>query len=154
MFSYENLDRIADAYNPILAAAWLLLLGRAVLVRGWRTGLVHAGLGVGALLIAYGCMWLDDAYRLWPGFGLDYSTHTAVAFALGVTLFTMYRPGRAAVVLSLAGYFLLMLYQRYHSAGDIASTLLVLATPIYALAYASHRATGGSSGPDRLREPA
>lgn len=151
MLSYDTLDRIADAYNPSLAAVWLLLVGRAFLIRGWRVGLIHAGVGVGTLLVAYGFMWLDNAYRFWPALGLDYSTHAAVAFALGATIFTVSRPCRFAIVVSLAAYFLLMLYQQYHSVGDIISTLLALTVPVCVLACISQRAVNNSFKPKRSR---
>jgi len=48
-------------------------------------------------------------------------------------------------------YVLLVLYQQYHSVGDIISTLLVLAGPVCALAYASQAAADNSSGPKPLR---
>jgi hypothetical protein len=150
LLSYENLDRIADAYNPILAAVWLLLVCRTFLFRGWRAGLIQTGLGVGTLLIAYGLMWLDNAFGFWPALGLDYSTHTAVAFALGASIFAIARPCRLAVAVTLAAYVLLMLYQQYHSVGDIVSTLLVLAVPVCALAYALQAAADNSSRPKSL----
>jgi len=151
LLSYVTLDRIADAYNPILAAAWLLLVCRTFLIRGWRAGLIQTGLGIGTLLIAYGLMWLDNAFGFWPALGLDFSTHTAVAFALGATIFAMSRPCRLAVAVSFAAYVLLVLYQQYHSIGDIVSTLLVLAGPVCALVYASQAAVDNSSTPKLLR---
>jgi hypothetical protein len=154
LLSYETLDRIADAYSPILAAVWLLLVCRAFLILGWRAGLVQTGLGIGTLLIAYGLMWLDNLYRVWPALGLDYSTHTAVAFALATTVFTISRPCRLVVAATFAAYVLLMLYQQYHSIGDIASTLLVLAGPVCALAYALRVAANDSFKRKPLRDPA
>jgi hypothetical protein len=31
------------------------------------------------LLIGYGLMFLNNRFQIWPAFGLDYSTHTAVS---------------------------------------------------------------------------
>lgn len=129
----------------------LLLVCRAFVRRAWRIGLIQVGLGIGTLLIAYGLMWLDNAYRFWPVLGLDYSTHTAVAFALCTTIFTISRPLRLVVVASLAAYVLLMLYQQYHTVEDIASTLVVVAIPVCALAYALQRVANSSSKPSPLR---
>jgi hypothetical protein len=151
LLSYETLDRIADAYAPILALVVLLLVCRTFVLRSWRIGLIQAGLGIGTLLIAYGLMWLDNVYRFWPMLGLDYSTHTAVAFALGATLFTISRPLRLVAVASLAAYILLMLYQQYHTVGDIASTLVAVAIPVCTLAYALQRMADDGSKPNLLR---
>ena len=159
MLSYQVLDRLADAYNPALAVAWLLLVVHAGILRRWRAGLARLALGVCSLLVAYGVMWLDAAVGLWPSMGLDYSTHAAVALALCVVLWVLWRRMRIAVAVSLAAYCMLMLYQRYHTPGDIASTLFALAAPMAGIAWwlapstgpGPWEATGGSSQPEPPR---
>lgn len=136
MLSYENLDRIADAYNPLLGLMWLLLSGWAFARRGWRAGLASMGLGLATLIVAYGLMAIDNKLKLWSAMGLDYSTHTAVAFAVVATIVTIERRLRIALPLSLLAYCALMLYQRYHSVADMATTMAALTLPIGALAYA------------------
>ncbi len=132
--SYEQLDRIADAYIPALALIWLIACIATGRARGWQAGVARLLLGVLALVLVYGVAWLDERGALWPRFGLDYSTHTAVAAAVIVAITTAARRLRWLLALSFVGYCLLMLYQRYHTLGDIASTLAVLAVPLWGLA--------------------
>ncbi len=132
--SYEQLDRIADAYIPALALVWLvacIVTGRA---RGWPAGAARLLLGLLALALVYGVAWVDARGALWPRFGLDYSTHTAVAAAVIVAIATAAPRCWWPLALSFVAYGLLMLYQRYHTLGDIASTLAVLAVPLWGLA--------------------
>ncbi len=41
------------------------------------------------LVVAYTIMFVDNALLLWPQFNMDYSTHTAVALVLVITLWVM-----------------------------------------------------------------
>lgn len=126
--NYENLDTIADAYIPLLLAIYLGGLIR-ILYLDWpnyrRSGLTLL-FGSGSLLIAYGIMFLDNATGIWPSLGMDYSTHTAVAFALIFSISLLFPAKRLWLTGSLVAYILLMLYQRYHSLADILSTLLIV----------------------------
>lgn len=125
MPSYETLDTIADAYTPLLALAALVLLMSPLFAQRWQVLRVRISrLGAGAL-VAYGLMFLDNRLVIWPALGLDYSTHTAVALVLVMFLAAHSRKARLPGWLSLFAYLLLMLYQRYHTVGDIASTLAV-----------------------------
>jgi len=154
LLSYEFLDHLADAYNPVLAAAWLLLVGHALVFRRWRAALARVALGLGALLVAYGGMWLDDALGVWPSMGLDYSTHAAVALALCAALWVLARRSRIVVAVSLAAYCLLMVYQRYHTPADIASTLLVVAVPMAGVVWCLAPSTGfGRRVADKSLQP-
>ena len=133
MFSYQALDRVADAYNPLLGVAWLIVSVYPLFDRRWRVAGIRIGLGLAALLIAYGLMWLDSALSLWASLGLDYSTHTAVSLALAMSTVIIFPASRLPVAVSLLGYFGLMLYQRYHTPLDIISTSLVLCGPLVLL---------------------
>jgi len=131
MLSYETLDTIADAYIPLLALVCLALLVGALFKSQWRlTGLRF--LVICALLsIAYGLMWFDSQFKLWPLFGLDYSTHTAVALVLVVFLAANMTRLAAFWVGSLVLYALLMLYQGYHTVSDIVVTAFVVFIPAW-----------------------
>lgn len=128
MPSYETLDNIADAYNPVLFALSLIYA-----VFYFRRGDRLAGLkGILGLFICYFILWLDNQLRIWPQFALDYSTHTAVAFAF--TYFLLHKRDKnnsfsICLAVSLLAYFALMLYQQYHTLLDILSTLLII-TPL------------------------
>lgn len=130
MLSYETLDAIADAYNPLLATISLLLVVLHMFRAQWKpAGLGLAGFSAVAV-VAYGFMFLDNFWRVWPAFGLDYSTHTATA--LGLVMLLALQTGRLRVLWfgSLLCYVLLMVYQRYHTFADIATTALVVVIPL------------------------
>ena len=131
MISYETLDAIADAYIPMLAPACLALTLLS-LRHGQSNSAARGGLGLGtSLALAYSLMFIDEAFQIWPRFGLDYSTHTAVALAL-VSFLSINAPRIAKYWLaSLVAYAGLMQYQGYHSAADIISTAIVLGLPMW-----------------------
>jgi hypothetical protein len=130
MLSYEILDAIADAYNPALGVICFALIGRTLLARRWRlAGIQGLHVGVG-LVFAYGLTFLDNALGVWPHFGLDYSTHTAVACVLVVFLAVHARRLIWLWIGSLIAYIVLMLYQGYHGSLDIVTTAMVVAPPL------------------------
>lgn len=130
MFSYETLDKIADAYTPMLAIVSLAFIIVSVIRAQWRTaGLLLLTVTM-ILAIAYGLMFLDGRFDIWRTFGLDYSTHTAVALVL-VAFLAANNPQFAVFwVGSLMAYVLLMLYQGYHTVSDITVTAAVVVVPI------------------------
>lgn len=126
--SYETLDTIADSYIPLLLILFLGGLGRnAYLLWPNYRALIFSFLYLlGLLLISYGLMFFDNAVRLWPAFGLDYSTHTAVALSLVFALCTVFAGQWKWIAGSMLVYAGLMLYQEYHSLTDIFTTALVV----------------------------
>jgi len=114
---------IADIYTPVLL---LMALFSIVQVRGRALKLQMARL-IYAILVVYLWMFIDIYTGLWRLFALDYSTHSAIAFALAVVL------GRnksalfkASIALSLLLYGALMYSLNYHSWLDMASTVAVM----------------------------
>jgi len=71
-------------------------------------------------------MFLDAQLLIWPIFGLDYSTHTAVSLVMVIFLIISIKKFSFIWVGSLLCYISLMLYQGYHSTADILSTALVV----------------------------
>lgn len=147
MLSYEFLDNVADAYTPLLGIAWLALVARPAISRRWRQGFWRLAFGLSALAIACALMRADNASRWWPSMGLDYSTHAAVALALATAIGASSRWLRLPVALTVLAYFVLMLYQRYHTVADIASTSAAVAIPLAALAHALLDRVQAASGP-------
>lgn len=127
---------IADCYTPLLA-----LIALVRIVNGWREGKrAHAALLVCSVFIVYMWMYIDEQLQLWVRFGLDYSTHTAAAFAL-VVLICKDNSATYPHLLSasLFGYGVLMYVLDYHSWGDMISTLLVIAACLLAIIYSLDR---------------
>lgn len=126
--SYETLDAIADSYIPLLFFLLITVLLSTLykLWPNWKLVTAHLQFLMGLLVISYGLMFLDSVIGIWPHFGLDYSTHTAVALALVFSLCTLIPGKRMWLAISFVAYALLMLYQAYHSVADIVSTVFVV----------------------------
>lgn len=124
--TYETLDTIADAYTPIIALCCLGIILLSLQHNRKRCWLLGAALLCG-LVVAYGLMAIDQQCSLWPRWGLDYSTHTAVSLVLVIFLVvTTKHPWGLISIGSLSAYFLLMLYQKYHTVEDILTTAVVV----------------------------
>ena len=130
MPSYETLDTLADAYNPLLAAISLLLVVSRLLRAQWRPAALGLAGFAAVAVVAYGLMFLDTYWGVWPAFGLDYSTHTATALGLVMLLTLQTRTVPLLWFGSLLCYVLLMLYQRYHTLADIVTTAVVVVIPL------------------------
>ena len=130
MLSYQTLDAIADAYNPLLALIALTFIMKSVFQLQWKVSGIRLMAFIMIAIVAYGLMFLDHQYHLWHYWGLDYSTHTAVA--LGLVLLLSFISPRFVMLwmISFLGYALLMLYQRYHTVSDILTTGIAVSTPI------------------------
>lgn len=135
MTSFEVLDKVADAYTPLLGLVWLALVSQSAIPGRWRQALWRLAIGLCGLIVAYSLMWADSAFGLWASVKLDYSTHAAVAFVLAVAIGASSHKLRLVVAATLLAYLFLMLYQKYHTVADIASTLAVVAGLLAMLAY-------------------
>jgi hypothetical protein len=129
MLSYETLDAIADAYNPLLALIALAFIARSLFQSQWKVSGIRLMAFIMIAIVAYGLMFLDHQYHLWGYWELDYSTHSAVA--LGLVLLLSFISPRFVMLwtISFVGYALLMLYQRYHTVPDILTTGIVVSIP-------------------------
>ena len=127
MLDYQTLDSIADAYTPSLLATCLFLILQTLVQKNRRKATSQVTLLVYGISLTYGLMFLDHALQIWPSFKLDYSTHSAIALVLVAFLMEHLKSIRFFWLGSLMAYFLLMLYQQYHSVADIISTSLVMA---------------------------
>lgn len=124
--TYENLDRIADAFVPAQGVVALLLIAVQLPVRRFRVaGCLFVLFALG-LVLTYGMMFADNRFGFWPAFGLDYSTHAAVALMLTSVLVAALRRFAWLWLGLVLGYLGLCLYQRYHTVADIVTTALYL----------------------------
>lgn len=133
--SYETLDTIADAYTPLLLVLFLIGLG-VKLYRCWpnyREGVLYFGFLLVLLIVSYGFLFIDKVLGLWPAFGSDYSTHTAVALSLVFALCVLTPRYTKWIAGSMFAYAALMVYQQYHSVLDIVSTAAVIS--LFALLF-------------------
>ena len=131
MLSYQQVDFIADAYIPILLVAALILIFHKVYLGELGKAKSASLKLIVSIAWIYGLMVVDNIFKIWPYFALDYSTHTALALALISFLLTQpyaakTQQKRLMLCLSLIGYAALMLYQEYHSLSDIVTTCIVI----------------------------
>lgn len=132
MTQYEILDKIADSYNPILFLAYIVF-ATIYFRQGDKMAAVRGFLGI---LFCYFVLFVDTKLKVWESLGLDFSTHSAVALAL--VSFHIHKrklssPGFIGFTLSLLAYYLLELYQEYHTIGDIISTCLVIGPAMFGI---------------------
>ncbi len=127
VLSFKQLDYIADLYIPVL-----LLIVIGVWIRNcWDkkyqkviSQVVDLVIGV---LVVYGLRYIDILLGLFEKYGMDYSTHTAAALLLCGMIAFRFNALKRYVLISLILYFLLMVYQNYHSFSDIVVTSLWVA---------------------------
>jgi hypothetical protein len=135
MLSYQQLDAIADANNPLLGVVCALRLAWLLSRKQWAYSARMVVFFGCALIVAYGWEKIDLRLMLWPRIGLDYSTHTAVAVAVTYVIFLFWREARIVWLVWLLAYAVLMLWQRYHSVGDIVTTAVVVVMSLLPCAW-------------------
>lgn len=123
--TYQQLDAIADGVNPALAILTLILpfLVRPSSSHSRSLFFLGTAISMGTM---YFIGWLDKRLGIWPALELDYSSHTGFAVVLLVSLSTWNRRLIVPSALILFSYITLMLYQKYHSVADIATTAVVI----------------------------
>jgi hypothetical protein len=123
---YASWDRIADAVNPILGLI-TLALSLAIRRPGNPPRWAQLLLTLAAVASVYAIGWLDSRYALWAAAGMDFSTHAGVHVAIVASLWMIDRRlGIAGTVIALL-YGALIVYQKYHSLADVASTAFIIA---------------------------
>ncbi|MFT7052987.1 MAG: hypothetical protein ACJAU1_000538 [Psychromonas sp.] len=112
---------VADLYIPLLIFIWLFYLYKEATIRCAEIKVLLL-----SLLLVYSLMFADNYFDIWPIWGLDYSTHSAVALIFVVNLKWRNRMLLYLAPLSLCVYLCLMRLLNYHSFADTFSTVLVL----------------------------
>ncbi|HHS99970.1 MAG TPA: hypothetical protein ENK73_03850 [Thiomicrospira sp.] len=131
MLTYQQWDLIADSYIPVLATFTLVLLLQQSKQPGTKYGLINLFHLVLSIVFIYLMMFIDQTFELWPSFGLDYSTHTALALVFVIFIGLNNVKCCIASCLSMFMYAGLMIYQEYHSVLDILTTALVVVPVVY-----------------------
>lgn len=154
MLSYETLDAIADTCVPVLLLLSLVIVCKTAVQRNWRLCGNYLVTLFGFALVAYGIMFIDLRFQLWPALGLDYSTHTATSLALSVFLIMVAKEYWFIWLMYLVFYYGLMIYQEYHSIADIVMTVFACGLFIVPLAVTSYRFSSLSFKADVSKPPA
>ncbi|WP_305372146.1 hypothetical protein [Photobacterium leiognathi] len=124
--TYQQWALIADVYTPMIALACLITILRVMMKGNVQQGLIRLGLVASSTLFIYGVMFLDNALHIWPAFGLDYSTHTAIALVF-VAYFIVYKSRLMhLIVISMFSYVLIMVHLHYHTVADILTTTVFI----------------------------
>jgi hypothetical protein len=137
--TYRILDAVADSFNPLLAfvALAIPLLHKPRNLRATIAYYVSTGAAIGFVYLVRA---LDDRYLLWTSLGLDYSTHSAFAASLVVSIGAVYRRWLAPLVCAAIAYFSLELVMRYHGLADILSSATLAAVAALLIDLAAMRA--------------
>lgn len=121
---FRVLDGIADATN-LLLLFWLLavlVIGSRRRTLGWRAWLAS----LLCIAVVYLVKEIEEDFKIWKSFSSDYSTHSALAAALVISLCFLDRARRGVALAVFAAYELLIVLLGFHSILDVVSTLLVV----------------------------
>ncbi|OPX54201.1 hypothetical protein SAMN02745127_03157 [Oceanospirillum multiglobuliferum] len=120
---------IADLYTPLLLVMALWVSYQGAQLKQTLKFLFYS------TLLMFVCSAIDLLLNIWPSFGLDFSTHTAITLPF-FFVFSRRPSGAVALVAIplLLSYYLLMIKLNYHSAMDILTTSLAMVPVIYAVA--------------------
>jgi len=135
MFTYQQLDFITDSYIPILFFITLSIFAMGFFRNGCKEQYLQLSSVILSVLIVYLVMAVDNRFKIWPAFDLDYSTHTALALVFVIFLSSRGKLALMLSVLSFQLYIVLMIYQQYHTLADIFSTALFLAPVFWLLIF-------------------
>ena len=130
------LDAIADAVNPLFALTAIIVVALDLRRGRWRS-LSATALGVAGIYVV---MFADRSLHLWQRYHADYSTHTAFATTLTVSLMVLRPAWRPALLGVWIAYLALIVFLRYHSAGDVivaAMIAIIVTLPWHYVFYSS-----------------
>jgi len=117
------LDTLADSFNPLLTIFALVV---PFLRRPRRFFVYYLSAGV-AIAFVYLVRALDERLQIWAAVGLDYSTHSAFAASLAVSISWFHQRARIPLLVLVIAYFGLVLFLGYHTVGDMLSSAFVAA---------------------------
>ncbi len=129
--TYRVLDAVADSFNPLLAIVALAIpfVRTPRILRATIAYYLSTGAAIGFVYLVRA---IDDYYRIWSSFGLDYSTHSAFAASLVVSVGAFHRRWLAPLVIAVLLYFTLELIMRYHGILDILTSTALATAVVFA----------------------
>ncbi len=138
--TYRILDAIADSFNPLLAIVALVcpFFRRPRILRPIVAYYLSAGAAIGFVYLVRA---IDDRYRIWTSLGLDYSTHSAFAASLVVSMSAFNRRWVVPLILATVPYFSLEMVMRYHGVLDIVTSAALAVVAALLVHAAAVRAT-------------
>ncbi|GEM74499.1 hypothetical protein [Vibrio sagamiensis] len=139
--TYQQLDFIADLYIPFLALSTLCRLTWQLKIAGSRQTMADLATTVFGVIYIYALMFLDQYAGAYGYFGLDYSTHTALALVFVTCLAFINKKAALVSSASMVMYGLLMMYQNYHTLLDILVTTVMVLPILIWLKYRSSTKT-------------
>jgi len=118
------LDAVADSFDPLLTILALAcpFLSKPRALRPALLYYLSAGAAIGFVYLMRA---IDARQQIWTSFGLDFSTHSAFAASLVVSMGAFRRSWIAPLALATALYFSLESIMRYHGLLDILSSAAV-----------------------------
>jgi hypothetical protein len=142
--THKFLEAVADCFNPLLAvvaiAAPFLRKPRAL-----RLTISYYLSAFAAIGFVYLVRAIDADQLIWASGGLDFSTHSAFAASLAVSIGALHRRWVAPLALAVVLYFALELIMRYHGVLDIltSASLAALTALLVHLAAARMNKSAG-----------
>lgn len=126
---FRVLDLLADGTNIVLIG-WLLV----ALVLKTKSGAANWKNWSAVFLsvaVVYIVKSIDSKLHIWESAGLNYSTHSALAAVLVLSICFFDRARRAPAIGVFVAYEVLQMLLGFHSLLDILSTLLVVVPTIW-----------------------
>lgn len=110
---------IADLYTPLIIMYSVILLRKTYLSTQFWCAITTI---IQSVVFVYTLMFVDEKLSIWPYFGLDYSTHTAIALVFVIHHYYSQAKYKSYSVLLFILYLILMKLMGYHSFLDMWTT--------------------------------
>ena len=134
MTEYSFIDGVLDTYNPLLFVISLIIGARKIIKRQTHKVVRLVAMMAVSFGYVYGMYFLDKHMQIWTSFGLDYSTHTAFAIAVSMTICSVKQWVEVLMIL-FCFYVVGMLFMDFHTVEDIVATSVVIAIPLFIAQY-------------------
>jgi hypothetical protein len=146
--TYGVLDAVADSFDPLLA---IVALATPFLrkPRTLRSTICYYLSAAAALAFVYLVRAVNNHQHIWASLGIRFSTHSAFAASLVVSIGAFNRRWFAPLAMAAVLYFSLELVMRYHGILDIVSSAVLAALAALLLHLAAARANQSRREPPR-----